>query len=304
MPSPAALLSPGLPAFTLAEAPFWDSQTQKLYWVDIAGQLVLRAAADGSNLQSCRLPAKAGFVLPSDDDRLVAGMTDGLYAFTFENPEPHLLARPDLRGPKLRFNDGKCDPRGRLWCGTIDEDGNTSADAALYAFRNNALVLERDDLFISNGLGWSPDGRFMYHADTANRSIWRYRYDLETGQASQRDLFATIQGCGHPDGLCVDTAGHVYVALYDGCRVTVFDENGEHVDDIVLPVPNVTSCAFGGADLRTLYITTARENMDDALLRRYPQSGCLFAAVLDVQGQPGIRLSSTVQAEEKWKRWA
>ncbi len=282
----AILLNAALDACELGEGPCWDAAGGYLYWVDITGRRLHRARADGRGHAAFTVPSAIGFAVMDKTAGLVIGLKDGVYRFA-----PDSGALTPLIGvaenPENRFNDGKCDPRGRLWAGTMHAcNANHMATGALYRFDGQRLHQQETGVHISNGLGWSPDNRTMYYSDTVARVVWRYDYDLETGTASNRRVFARFDGAGRPDGICVDSAGRVLVALWPGYGIEIFNPDGAPDGRIDLPVPQVSSCAFGGDDLKTLFITTAYEGMSDQARAAAPLSGHLFVAQMDVPGLP------------------
>jgi sugar lactone lactonase YvrE len=225
----------------LAEGPRWRDGV--LTWVDIEGRALHRW--DGSHSVE-RFDAMIGCANPTDDGDVVAALADRIVLVSTGEE----LARFP-HGPGVRANDGACDDEGRLWVGTMALDERPGV-AALYRLEGTALTRVLGGLTIANGIGWSPDRTRVYHVDTPTRRIDVYEYDGELGA---RTTFAEIDG--HPDGLCVDDEGCVWVAVYGGSRVERWTPEGEL--DRVVPVPeeNPTACCFGGT---TLYITTGRGN--------------------------------------------
>lgn len=279
------LLNEALPVCDLGEGPNWSLREQKLYWVDINGKKLHRCAADGSRHEFRSTPSTIGFAVQAENGDIIAGLQDAVYRFGFDVPDVKLLADVKHAHPDNRFNDGKCDPNGRLWCGTMNNADHSINSGALYRFNAGGLHQQEHGVHISNGLGWSPDAKTMYYSDTVPRVVWKYDYDLETGAATNRRVFAHFNGEGRPDGLCVDSQGRVLVALWPGYGVEIYAPDGKLETRIVLPVPQVSSCAFGGEDLKTLYITTARSGMSADALRDHPLSGQVFAVDMDVAGR-------------------
>jgi sugar lactone lactonase YvrE len=281
------LLNPDLPVCDLGEGPHWDAAAKRLYWVDITGRILHSADAGGKNHSAFQAPAMIGFAVTDDSGRIVAGLQDGLYNIDASASRIELLAHVDHASPGNRFNDGKCDPYGRLWAGTMHAtEANAQATGALYRFNRTGLHVQETGMHISNGLGWSPDNKIMYYSDTVKRTIWQYDYDIETGEASGKRIFARFEGTGRPDGLCIDSQGRVLVALWPGWGVDVYMPDGKLERKIDLPVPQVSSCAFGAEDLKTLYITTARAKLKEDALQAAPLSGRIFAMPWDTAGQP------------------
>ena len=271
----------------VGEGPVWLPDERVLLWLDIKGQRLFRHDPATGAARSWSLPDRVGAVIPRTRGGYVLLAKRGVFTsdFPFEAlvPECH----PDSDLPDNRFNDAKCDPAGRLWAGSMD-DNETNASGRLYRFDSLASpVRVRSDVNLSNGLGWSPDGRVMYFVETLRHVIWAHDYDVSTGEAGQPRVFANVPAAdGYPDGLCVDADGCVWLAHWGGARVTRFTPQGV-VDRVVrLPVPQVASCAFGGAGLDTLYVTTAAVGLDQQALQAAPLSGSLFAFQPGVKGLP------------------
>jgi sugar lactone lactonase YvrE len=187
-----------------------------------------------------------------------------------------------------RFNDGRCDPWGRFFVGTIDE--TRQGTASLYRLADRALKHVTGALMTSNGLAFSPDGRFMFHADTPRFTVYRHPYDGETGVPGERAVFATLDSAardqGRPDGAAVDADGCYWSALYQGARVRRYAADGRLLGEYAVPARSPTMIAFGGPDLRTVYVTSAREGLSADDLERWPLSGGIFAMRVDTPGLP------------------
>lgn len=283
--SPEAKLFQGhLPRAALGEGPYWCAGEQAIYWVDIDGFLLHRhSVSDGYHAYP--MPTTVSFALHADDGRLAVGLADGVYLFDRQTSLLTPYALPANMPQGNRFNDAKCDPVGRLWAGTISQA--RKPEAALYCLRGEDLAAHETGIVNSNGLGWSPDGRTMYFNDTAQRTTWAYDYDVETGAAINRRVFINHGEDGRPDGLCVDSMGHLYCASYSQGAVDMFTPDGRHLNRISVPADHVTSCAFGGADMCRLFITTAGDSGD---------SGGLFFWDADIAGiaEVPLRLKSPV----------
>jgi sugar lactone lactonase YvrE len=222
-------------------------------------------------------------------------MRDGLWRFDPRDGTRRRLARPPYDPGKERFNDGKCDPRGRFWVGTIYEPRDPPL-AALYCWDGHQLQRKADGVTTSNGLAWSPDGRTLYWSDTKAHTIFAFDFDVATGTLSRRRVFATFAPRqdapdldaygGRPDGAAVDAEGCYWVAMYEGQRVLRLSPDGEVLREVILPVRCPTMPCFGDTDLRTLYVTTARENRPAAELAAQPLAGCVLSLRVDVPGLP------------------
>ncbi len=271
----------------VGEGPIWLPQEQALYWIDIKGLRFFRYEAGSGTAQSWPAPERIGALIPRLQGGFVALAKSGVYTTDKSFTRFELHAAPDADIPTNRFNDAKCDPAGRLWAGTMDDD-EKAASGRLYRFENlRAPTRMRDNINLSNGLGWSPDGRTMYFVETVRRIIWAFDYDPSDGNPTRERVFAEIpERDGYPDGLCVDAEGCIWLAHWGGWRLTRFTPNGV-VDRVVrMPVPQLTSCAFGGANLDTLYVTSAAIGLDDATKAKAPLAGSLFAFKPGVRGLP------------------
>lgn len=277
-----------LPRAKLAEGPLWDADGGWLYWVDIHGHAIHRHEPATGEVATHPLDDAVGFCALAGEGRLVAGIGGGIHELVFGRAGETLLARPAMHDGN-RFNDGKCDPRGRLWAGTmhVEADRDREPTGALYRWRGGSLEEVVSRVSLSNGLGWSPTGDTMYFSDTHAGTVWAYDYDLVTGDLANRRAFAIISlEEGVPDGLTVDAAGRVIVAIWRGARLDVYASDGTREAMIPVPVRNPTSCAFGGGDLRTLYVTTMPASNESD-----PRSGSLFALDVGTPGLPSVPMN-------------
>jgi L-arabinonolactonase len=276
---------------TLGEGPVWDGARGVLWWVDIKQRRLHSFRPDPGGLSGTpagqwSLPGQIGCLGLWGADRLIVALGDGIYGF---DPATATLARHGTLAPEAgasRFNDGKVDPSGRFWAGTLD-DTTFPATGALYSIEVSGNYQRRlNGIRCSNGIGWAPDGRTMYFTDSMRRMIWAFDFDPETGAMARQRDFAHIPEPAVPDGLAVDAEGCVWSALWDGSTVARFAPDGRQVASIPMPVPRPTSCAFGGADMRTLFITSASIDLTPAQLDESPASGGLFALRTDAPGVP------------------
>jgi sugar lactone lactonase YvrE len=218
----------------------------------------------------------------------VAALQDGFYALP-DVGEPELIAHVEAGNPATRFNDGEIDPQGRYWAGTMGWDAEPG-QGSLYRLDPGGQVTRMvEDVTISTGLGWSPDGGTMYYADTHTHRIDRFDFDPVNGDISNRREFVTIRdGGGRPDGLTVDSEGAVWVATWPGYGVHRYLPDGTLDAIIPLPVSNVSSVELGGPDLREAFITTASELLSAEEHAAQPLAGSLFHARVDVPGLPRV----------------
>jgi sugar lactone lactonase YvrE len=266
-----------------AEGPFWHGD--RLGWVDImAGRLWL-AGFDGATLVdpvSHDVGMPLGAAVPRSDGGWLLAAGTGFVAL-----DPDGTATPrteDLADTSvIRMNDGKCDPAGRFWAGTMAFDESPEA-GSLYVF-DGAVRTVLTGVTISNGLGWSPDRRTMYYIDTPTGRVDAFAYDEETGAVSGRRPLFAVEG-GKPDGMTVDDEGLLWVALWGGGAVHRYEPSGRLVATVRLPVTNVTSCCFGGPDGTTLFITTSQWNLSPEQLAAEPGAGHVFRVEPGVSGPP------------------
>ncbi len=268
----------------LGEGPLWSAKDQAVWFVDIKGRQVHRFDTRGGALTSWQAPEEVGFIVKATSNRFVTGLKSGLYAFAPDTGKFTLIARVDSDRPKNRLNDGYVDAAGRLWFGSMDNE-ESQPTGSLYRFDARGLQRCDENYVITNGPTTSPDGRTLYHVDTLQRVI--YAFDLNDGEISKRRVFARIDKPGaYPDGPTIDSAGCVWIGLFGGWAVQRFSPEGELLQTIDMPVANCTKLAFGGGDLRTLYITTAWKGLSKEQLATQPLAGGLFATRVDTAGVP------------------
>lgn len=271
----------------LGEGPCWEEKTGTLYWVDILARQV-HAWRDGRD-QVLHLDEYVGCVVPRQTGGLAAALKASIWTVDMVSGKEEMLAA--IHEPETnRFNDGKCDPAGRLLAGTMNLD-ETSPTGALYIHEAGKPVQKLlDGIRISNGLTWSPDYRTFYYIDTPTRQVRAYDYDLERGAISNPRTVVSVPGSmGWPDGMTSDLEGRLWIALWGGGRVTCWDPaRGRLEAEVPIPAPHVSSCAFGGAGRSVLYVTTARAGMDGAALSAHPLAGGLFQVQTQTEGMPSF----------------
>ncbi|XID95864.1 SMP-30/gluconolactonase/LRE family protein [Paenibacillaceae bacterium WGS1546] len=272
----------------LGEGPLWIPDEDQLVWVDIeSGRIHLYAPGTG-NYRSVAVGQRIGAVVKAEDGRMVCAMESGFAFLDLAGGGLEPIADPEAHLPGNRFNDGKVDPAGRFWAGTMPMDGGGAA-GSLYRLDGDGSVARMvGEIGCSNGLGWSPDGRTMYYIDTPTRRIDRFDYDAISGNIGNRRTAAVIpREHGYPDGMTVDAEGMLWVACWDGYGVSRIDPaTGKLLERLELPVARVTSCCFGGESLDELYITSASVGLSEEQLRREPLSGSLFMHKPGVKGLP------------------
>jgi sugar lactone lactonase YvrE len=273
-------------AATCGESPMWSMREQALYWTDNLEGTIHRLEPESGNAQSFDLGQNVQAIVLRERGGLLLALAKGL-AFYELGGELELLEEVEHDQPNNRFNDGKVDPAGRLWAGTMDNVEWDAPSGWLYRF-DPSLELSRvqGDVVCANGLGWSPDGRTFYFGESFRYAIFAYDFDPDAGALSARRAFATVeQDTGaFPDGLTVDAEGGVWSVHNGAGRVVRYAPDGDVTHEVELPLPQPTSCIFGGADLDVLYVTTSRQNMTPEQLERYPLSGSVFAVRPGVSG--------------------
>jgi sugar lactone lactonase YvrE len=271
----------------LGECPTWSVRERVLYWVDIKAPSLNRFDPATRENVAIPMPESIGCFALRARGGFVVALRSGIWTASQAGALERKLVAAPYDTTKHRFNDGRCDPRGRLVAGSMNE-AHDGATGALYRLSDGGTL---DELFagitISNGLAWSPDGRTMYHADTPARTVKAYDYDLATSTPRNPRTFAQWSGeTDRPDGAAVDSAGNYWVAFYRGAKIVQIAPTGETIGEYPVPAMCPTMCAFGGDDLKTLYVTSARQMRKPDELARLPQSGGVFAMRVDVPGMP------------------
>lgn len=269
----------------LGEGPIWSAREQALWFVDIKGRRIHRYDERSGERRSWNTPEYVGFIVPLAGGGFICGLKRGLHHFDPVSGAFTLVTRVDSDHPANRLNDGFVDAAGRLWFGTMDND-QKQPTGSLYRFDSRGLKSCDAGYVITNGPAASPDGRTLYHVDTLKRVI--YSFDLDdAGVLSNRRAFAQIDTPGaYPDGPAVDASGCVWISLYGGWGMRRYSPQAKAFETFPLPVANCTKAAFGGADLRTLYITTALQGLSAEQRARQPLAGGLFRMRVDTPGLP------------------
>jgi sugar lactone lactonase YvrE len=284
-----------VPPSLLGESPFWHPDEAALYWCDIPGKHIHRWNPASGGHRAWGFATEPGCIAPLPGGDLLAAFRDGLFRFSPASGERRLLAPPPYQPAQERFNDGKADPQGRLWVGTIFEP-RSSAAAALYRWAGGKLQRMAGEVTVSNGLAFSPDGLTLYWSDTPSHRVMAYRFDAVEGTLSAPRVlaqFALKQANqdlasygGRPDGAAVDAEGAYWCAMFEGQRLQRIAPDGTLLQSLPLPVRCPTMPCFGGPDLKTLFVTTAREKRGAEELAAMPLSGCVLHTRVDVPGLP------------------
>ncbi|KAG9492285.1 regucalcin-like [Eleutherodactylus coqui] len=280
--------------YRIGESPVWDEREGMLVYVDIAGQKVCRWNPNSNEIQSVSLEETVSAVaLRKSGDYVVATGTT-FAALNWKDKSVTPLARVDEDKPNNRFNDGKVDPAGRFFAGTMAKEIRPAVvernQGSLFTlYKDHSVVKHFDMVDISNGLDWSLDQKAMFYIDSLSYKVDALDYDVKTGKTSnRRQVYKLQQDEGLPDGMCIDTEGKLWVTCNNGGRVIRIDpQAGTVIQTVKLPVDKVTSCGFGGKDYSELYVTSASDGMDEAWKARQPQAGGIFKITgLGVKGIP------------------
>ncbi|MBI3167369.1 MAG: SMP-30/gluconolactonase/LRE family protein [Chloroflexi bacterium] len=266
---------------TLGEGPAWDEKTQTLYWVDILQKKIYA----GTELLA-QLDDFVGCLAPRKNGHLILGKRASFVDFDPGSFQQTLLAA--LNEPATtRLNDGKCDPAGRFLAGSMDLNEKDPI-GSFYSFNGTSAQTLFRDVTISNGMAWSPDHKTFYYIDTPTREVKAFDYDVLTGEiANPRIVIHIPDSLGWPDGMTSDTEGNLWIVLWGRAQVTRWNPNtGKLLEQVSVPALHTSSCVFGGKNRNELYITSARKNMGEADLKKYPLSGGLFRVETKFEGMP------------------
>lgn len=277
------------------ESPFWHPVEQVLYWCDVPARCLYRLEPATGAVRRWDFESELSACAPILGGGVLLAMRDGIWRFDPEAFRLHRMAPPPYPPTEQRFNDGKCDAMGRFWVGALHDARENKA--GLYCFDRrrgrHAMTQCVGGMANVNGLGWSPDARTLYWADTKAHTVFAADHDPATGELSARRMFhqfaVRVEGApygGRPDGAAVDVEGCYWVALYEGGRLVRLSPEGELIQELPLPVRCPTMPCFGGPHLKTLYITTARAHRPAAELQDMPLSGCVLSVDMPVAGLP------------------
>lgn len=259
----------------------WRASDRTLWWTDVLQSRLHRLDWPSMEVQTIDLPERLGsFGFVDDDQRLICAFETGFAFFRPASGETEWISRPLLGQSGVRLNDGRVDRQGRFWAGSMVEDRASAASddaGVLYRVDRDRNVTEMvHGLHISNGLAWSPDGRIMYLADTPIREIRQYAFDPASGSISDRRRYCRFERGDYPDGATVDADGNLWSAMWGAGRIDQLDQSGRRVSSITVPASQPTCTSFGGDDLTTLFVTSARTELPASRLREEPLAGSLF----------------------------
>lgn len=273
---------------TLGEGVQWNHRDNSVWWTDIQECRLYRLQWPGRELEVFETPERlCAFAFTDRDNCIVAAFESGFALFDYRQGEVlwQKTLLPENSG--MRFNDGRIDRQGRFWAGTMVEDDSRCADGSAGLFRLDAdgsVTQVAGDIQISNGCAWDPQSEHFYFADTPRRKLYRYDFDAETGNISNRRLFARTPMHRYPDGATVDAEGNLWSAQWRGARVERYDADGRSLGAVTLPVSQTTCVAFGGENMDLLFVTSARESLSEWTLDRERCAGGLFVLQTPFRG--------------------
>jgi sugar lactone lactonase YvrE len=292
MPWQVAVAEPAL----LGESPFWHPDQQCLYYCDIAAHQLLRYCPAAQTLQRWQFDTEVASCAPYRDGTLLLAMRDGLWRFDPVTVSRTLLAPPPYDPGAQRFNDGKCDPAGRFWIGTLDDQRRPLAQLYCYTQARGLQAVAGQGATVVNGLAWSPDASTLYWSDTTAHTIYAAAANPQTGATAQQRAWmrfplklqdhSMIPYAGRPDGAAVDVQGNYWVAMFEGQSLRCYSPLGQLLHALPLPARCPTMPCFGGADYRTLYLTTSRHQRPNEELAAQPEAGCVLQCRVAAPGLP------------------
>lgn len=282
----------------LGEGPVWDAKESQMYWLDIFRGEIFCYSLASRTLHSYPIGEMVGSMALCTDGSLIFASKSGFGFLNKVTGKIKMLAKPEDHLPNNRFNDGKCDPAGRFWAGTMSLSEEKGA-GNLYVLERNQAHKKIENVTISNGLAWSLDYKTMYYIDTPTRKVVSFTFDKATGNISNRKIIIHIpKEDGYPDGMTIDTEGMLWIAHWDGWQVTRWHPvSGKKIHAIPLPAAKITSCTFGGNGLTDLYITSASVGLSPKELEKQPLAGSLF--VIKNCGFQGMPTFEFVNGEVK-----
>jgi sugar lactone lactonase YvrE len=275
---------------SLGETPLWHPGESALYWIDIADKSVHRFRPSDRTHQRWDVPSEPGCIAYCKDGGLLVAMRSGIAKLDTLNGKLFPYAEAPYDTSKIRFNDGRCDANGRLWVGTLSDD-RTQRAGELFCLEKGWLRSAGNAVTVSNGVAFSGNGKTLYHADTTAHSIMAYEFDMAAGEIGAGRVFQHFSADknsgygGRPDGAAVDSEDTYWCAMYEGGRLLRISSDGTILREILLPVRCPTMLAFGGEDMRTLFITTVRHNRSPDELAQFPLSGQVLTCRVEVPGR-------------------
>ena len=262
----------------LGEGPVWDAKLKALCWVDILNGEIHEYLPGQNTHRTLPVGQMIGAVVLCSDGNFLAAMKNGFGFVNRERGTVEMLGNPEANLPGNRFNDGKVDPAGRFWAGTMSHTDEPNCGSLYVLDKDHAIYKKISDVSISNGMAWSPDEKTYYYIDTPTFTVAAFDYDKGSGEISGKKTAIEVPAKDKsPDGMTIDNEGMLWIAHWDGWQITRWNPHtGEKLLTIPFPAARITSCAFGGDDLGDLYVTSARVGINDEDLEKQPLAGSLF----------------------------
>ncbi|MEM8860124.1 MAG: SMP-30/gluconolactonase/LRE family protein [Chloroflexota bacterium] len=275
----------------LGEGTLWDDKRQVLWWVDILNNKLYQHDPATQANKEFDIGSVIGTVGLADNDHLIVATFDGIGLFDPETGSVSYIINPEADLPQNRFNDGKPGPNGSFYAGTMGFEGEKEAGSLYRLDPNGEVEKIIPNVTISNGLAWNKVEDTMFYIDTPTKEVWAFDYDKSTGAISNKRVAVNIPWwAGNPDGMTIDSDDHLWVAHWGGSAVHCWDpKTGRHLDTISMPAAQITCCAFGGVNLDTLYISSARIGLSEDKLKQRPHSGGLFKVNVGKTGRKAYR---------------
>ena len=272
----------------LGEGPIWDWKRQLLFWVDIEGKQLLQFNPVSRKKNAWHLSEMIGSAVPTTTGRILMALESGLSLFDLKESKSSFLGILENNGPNMRYNDGKVSPNGDFWIGSMHKEFVPKTGNLYSITQHYEKSVQIQNTTISNGMAWSADQKTFYFIDSPSFEVKSYDYNSKTGAISNpRTAFKIPESYGAPDGMSIDAEDTLWVAHWGGGCVRRWNPTtGEVLQKVEVPAPHVTSCCFGGKNLDTLYITSAKSGMSEEQIKKYPLSGGLFTFNPQVSGTP------------------
>lgn len=262
----------------LGECPCWDEKYDKLFWIDTLRCELYIYNSHQNSLTTFPTDSCPGSYALCETERLLLATQKGIGFLEIKNGYITYFCNPESDKNNNRFNDGKCDPYGRFWVGTMDENGATGKGSLYCVHADLRIKKVLSNISVSNGMAWSPDNKTMYYIDSPQKSVFSFDYDLESGDIKNRRVaIDTREIQGLPDGMTIDADGMLWVAMWGGEQIVRWNpQTGKLLSTVPIPTDNVTSCTFGGKNMDELFITTARTGLSAKDLLLQPHAGGVF----------------------------
>ena len=270
----------------LGEGPMWHTERKSCFWVDIESGILFEYKWISKETRTWKFDYKLTMICPSSANRLILGLNGGIARFDLNSEKLEWLLDIETEIKENRCNDGACDSRGRLWIGTMNKTFKQGAGSLYCIDKYLNINTKLKDLTISNGIAWTAGNKRMYFIDSPKQTVQSYIFNEDNGEITfEKNAVHIPEALGTPDGMCIDREGMLWVAHWGGFGVYRWNpQDGTLLEKIEIPAPHVTSCAFAGEDLDHLIITTARGDLNEDDLKKYPESGNIFFLKMKVKG--------------------